>query len=142
LVANQRYLDALSTVEDPAPAYSQLKELTEPAIGFGCTHAGFNPASSTDVWLFQAVFDGDDVLRGFRNADIREAYYGPTKDVDEQRRQSHAVGRMLKRLHVRGLIARVPRSHRWHVSQRGHQLLGAVVQLYYHGIPEAVGRAA
>jgi hypothetical protein len=142
LVANQRYLDALSTVEDPAPAYSQLKELTEPTIVFGRSHAGFNPASSADVRLFQAVLDGDHVLRGFHNADIREAYYGPTKDVDEQRRQSHAVGRMLKRLHVRGLIAKVPRSHRWNVSQRGHQLLGAAVQLYYHGIPEAVARAA
>ncbi len=142
LVANQRYLDALSTVEDPAPAYSQLKELTEPTIVFGRSHAGFNPASSAAVRLFQAVLDGDHVLRGFRNADIREAYYGPTKDVDEQRRQSHAVGRMLKRLHVRGLIAKVPRSHRWNVSQRGHQLLGAAVQLYYHGIPEAVARAA
>ncbi len=142
LVANQRYLDALSTVEDPAPAYSQLKELTEPAIVFGRSHAGFNPATSADVRFFQAVLDGDHVLRGFRNADVRDAFYVPNKDVGEQRRQSHAVGRMLKRLHVRGLIAKVPRSRRWLVTAKGHQLLGAAVQLYYHGIPKAVGRAA
>jgi hypothetical protein len=119
-----------------------LRELTEPAIVFGRSHAGFNPASSADVRLFQAVLDGDHVLRGFRNADIRQAFFGPTKAVDEQRRQSHAVGRMLKRLQVRALIAKVPRRHRWHVSQKGHQLLGAAIQLYYHGIPQAVGRAA
>ena len=127
---------------DPAPAYSQVKELTEPVIVFGRSHAGFNPANSADVRLFQAVLDGDHVLRGFRNADIREALYVPSKDLGEHRRQSHAVGRMLKRLHVRGLIVKVPHSHRWHVSEKGHQMLGAAVQLYYHGIPQAVGRAA
>ena len=68
--------------------------------------------------LFRAVLDGDHLLRGFRNADIREALYGTTEDPGERRRQSHAVGRMLKRLHVRGLIAKVPRSRRWHVSRK------------------------
>jgi hypothetical protein len=81
-------------------------------------------------------------VRGFRNADIREALYGSTEDARDRRRQSHAVGRLLKRLHVRGLIAKVPHSHRWHVSRKGHQVLGAVVRLYHQGIPAAVGRAA
>ena len=49
---------------------------------------------------------------------------------------------MLKRLHVRGLIVKVPHSHRWHVSKKGHQVLGAVVQLYHHGIPAAMHTAA
>ena len=49
---------------------------------------------------------------------------------------------MLKRLQVRGLIVKVPHSHRWHVSKKGQQVLGAVVQLYHHGIPAAMGTAA
>jgi hypothetical protein len=49
---------------------------------------------------------------------------------------------MLKRLHVRGLIVKVPRSHRWHVSVKGHQVLGAVVRLYHYGIPAAIATAA
>jgi hypothetical protein len=57
-------------------------------------------------------------------------------------RQPCAVGRMLKRLHVRGLIIKVPHSHRWRVSKNGHQVLGAVVQLYHHGIPAAMRTAA
>ena len=52
--------------------------------------------------LFGAVLDGNHLVRGFRNADIRGALYGLTEDADERRRQSHAVGRMLKRLHVAG----------------------------------------
>ena len=142
MAANRRYLDALAVVDDPTPAYHQVAELTEPAVVSGPSHAGFNPASPADVRLFQAVLDGDHVLRGFRNAEIRVALYGSTEDAGEHRRQSHAVGRMLKRLHVRGLIAKVPHSHRWHVSSKGRQVLGAVVRLYHDGIPAAVGRAA
>ena len=92
--------------------------------------------------LFGAVLDGIHLVRGFRNADIREALYGSTDDAEERRRHSHAVGRMLKRLHVRGLIVKVPHSRRWHVSRKGHQVLGAVVRLYHYGIPAAVGQAA
>jgi len=142
LAANRRYLDALAVVDDPTPAYRQVAELTEPAVVSGRSHAGFNPACPADVRLFQAVLDGDHVLRGFRNAEIRVALYGTTDDTGEQRRRSHAVGRMLKRLHVRGLIVKVPRSHRWHVSGKGRQVLGAVVRLYHDGIPEVLDRAA
>jgi hypothetical protein len=142
LASNRRYLDALSVVDDPAPAYRQVEELTEPVVVSGRSHAGFNPANSGDVRLFQAVLDGDHVLRGIRNAEIRTALYGSTEDAVERRRQSHAVGRMLKRLHVRGLIVKVPRSHRWHVSGKGHQVLGAVVRLYHYGIPAAIATAA
>jgi hypothetical protein len=39
-------------------------------------------------------------------------------------------------------IVKVSHSHRWHVSKKGHQVLGAVVRLYHHGIPAAMGIAA
>jgi hypothetical protein len=142
LAANERYLEALSVVDDPAPAYRQVEKLTEPVVKAGRSYAGFNPASCPDVKLFRAVLDGDHLLRGFRNADIREALCGTTDDPVERRRKSAAVGRLLKRLHVRGLIKKVPRSHRWLVSHQGHRVLAAVLQLYHHGIPAALGVAA
>ena len=142
LAANERYLEALAVVEDVAPAYRQVEELTEPVVVSGRSHAGFNPASGDDVKLFSAVLDGNHLVRGFRNADIREALYESIDEAGERRRRSHAVGRMLKRLHVRGLIVNVPHSRRWLVSRKGHQVLGAVVRLYHYGIPAAVGQAA
>jgi hypothetical protein len=142
LAANERYLDALLAVDDPAPAYRQVEKLTKPVIKAGRSYAGFNPASGPDVKLFQAVLDGNHLVRGFRNADIREALYTATDDPVERRRQSAAVGRLLKRLHVHGLIKKVPRSRRWLVTHEGHRVLGATVQLYHHGIPAAVAQAA
>ena len=142
LAANQRYLDALSVIEDPAPAYCQMEELTEPVVLSGRSHAGFNPASSAHLKLFGAVLNGNHLLRGFRNADIRESLFAPTDQASERRRQSASVGRMLKRLHVRGLIAKVPRSRRWHVTQKGQHVLGALVRIYHHEIPAGLRTAA
>jgi hypothetical protein len=142
LAANERYLEALSVVDDPAPAYRKVEKLTEPVVKAGRSYAGFNPASRPDVKLFKSVLDGDHLVRGFRNTDIRETLYTATDDPAERRRQSAAVGRLLKRLHVRGLIKKVPRSRRWLVTHNGHQLLAAMVQLYHHGIPVAVAQAA
>ena len=139
---NERYLEALSVVDNPAPAYRQVEKLTEPVVKAGRSYAGFNPASGQDVKLFAAVLDGDHVVRGFRNADIREALYGTTDDPADLRRQSAAVGRLLKRLHVRGLIRKVPRTRRWHVSPNGHRVLQGILQLYHRGIPTAIGTAA
>jgi hypothetical protein len=138
LACNRRYLDALAVVDDPTPAYQELWQLTEPTVVEGRSSAGFNPARREDVRLFRAVLDGDRIARGFRNADIREPLFGRPRKQCEQRRASAAVGRLLKRLHVRHLVAKIPRTRRWRVTERGRHLLGRVVQLYSPTWPQLV----
>jgi hypothetical protein len=133
---NRRYLDALAVVDDPAPAYQDLRQLTEPKVVDGRSYAGFNPARRDDVRLFKAVLDGDYITRGFRNADIREPLFGRPLKRCEQRRASAAMGRLLKRLHVRHLVAKIPRTRRWRITEHGRQLLGRAVQLYDPTWPE------
>lgn len=135
--ANGRYLDALSGVDDPTPAYQEVAQLAESKAHYGRRYAGFNPARRVDVRLFEAVLAGEHLLRGFRNAEIREHLYRPTKDPNQRRRQANNITRRLKRLHVRGLIAKIPRTRRWRVTHKGHQLLGTLVHLHYHGLRAA-----
>lgn len=137
LSANVRYLEALSVVSDPAPAYHQVDELARRQVVGERSFAGFNPARREDVALFRAVLQGDHLLHGFRNRDVRCQFCAPPGDAQERRRQAAKVGRLLKRLHVRGLIAKVPRTRRWQVTTRGQQLLGTCVRLYYHGLSAA-----
>jgi hypothetical protein len=136
LACNARYLDALAVVDDPAPAYPELRQLTEPKVVDERGFAGFNPARSADVKLFQAVLDGDHITRGFRNADIRVPLFGESRKANQRRKESAAVGRLLKRLHVRHLVAKIPRTRRWRVTERGRRLLGAAVQVYTCSWPQ------
>jgi hypothetical protein len=136
MACNRRYLDALAVVDDHAPAYEDLRQLTEPKVVQGRSYAGFNPARREDVRLFRAVLDGDHIARGFRNPDIREPLFGCPKQPRLQQRDSAAVGRLLKRLHVRQLVAKVPRTRRWRVTQRRRHLLGLAIELYYKSWPQ------
>jgi hypothetical protein len=134
LACNRRYLDALSIVDDPAPAYQQLRQLTEPKRVAERSSAGFNPARREDVRLFAAVLDGDHIARGFRNKDIRAVLFGST--VPASRQQSAAVGRLVKRLHHRQLVAKIPRTRRWRVTETGRHLLSLAVKYYGQTWPE------
>lgn len=130
LACNQRYLQALAVVDDPTPCYDDLRSLTEPKRQHGRSSAGFNPACEQDVRLFAAVLAGDHIAKGFRNRDIRLALYKPSKDKHRHRRQSAAVGRLLKRLHIRGLLKKVPHTRLWRVTESGRRVLGDTLHTY------------
>jgi len=132
--ANERYLEALAVVDDPAPSYQQVGRLARRKVVRQRSYAGFNPASQDDVRLFQAVLHGDHLLRGFYNRDIRRRLGLDDRQPSLLRRFAARVGRLLKRLHVRGLIARIQHTRRWRITQLGQKLLGAIVQLHYHGL--------
>jgi hypothetical protein len=136
MACNRRYLDALAVVDDPAPAYQELRQLTEPKVVAQRSFAGFNPARREDVRLFAAVLDGDHIARGFRNRDIRRTLFG--EDSPTPTRRSAAVGRWFKRLHVRQLVAKIPRTRRWRVTERGRHLLALAVKLYQQTWPALV----
>jgi len=136
LACNRRYLDALAVVDDPAPAYQELRHLTESKKVASRSLAGFNPARREDVRLFAAVLDGDHIARGFRNKDIRAALYGTAVQPSPQ--LSAAVGRLVKRLHVRQLVAKIPHTRRWRVTTSGRHLLSRALQLYQQSWPELI----
>jgi len=135
--ANERYLDALCVVAYPAPAYEQVSHVAEPKVVHDRHYAGFNPARRDDVRLFQAVLSGDHLLRGFHNADLRAQLWPASSDPRERRRQMYRASRLLKRLHVRGLVAKIPRTRRWRATVHGQTVLGKLIRLHYHGLAQA-----
>jgi hypothetical protein len=134
LACNRRYLEALAAVDDPTPGYEELRTVTEPRRHQGRSYAGFNPARAAEARLFTALLAGDHIAPGFRNQDIRLSVDGEARDQRQRQRHSAAVGRLLKRLHVRGLLAKVPHRRRWRVTTTGRRIRGDILRTYrrYH----------
>ena len=110
--------------------------LTEQLVAVLCTQETRFP------YTIQVYVNGHDwltrqMLRRKMGLVQRDNAFTQLDDPAERRRRANAVSRLLKRLHVRGLIARIPRTRRWRVTQRGHSLLGAMIRLHYHGLPLA-----
>jgi hypothetical protein len=106
----------------------------------GRSSRAFNPATAPDVAVFAAVLRGERTLQGFRNREVRRRLFGPPAAAD--RRRSAQASRLVKRLHLRGLVAKIPRSRRWRITQLGHAVLTAAIQLREETFPTAFLKSA
>jgi len=136
--ANSRYLQALAAVDDPSKALGQMRQLARPVRHAGRPYRGFNPADEDDARLFGAVLRGEHAIRGFRNRDIRQRLFAPSKNPRRRRLQSARTSRLLKRLHMHGLIAKIPRSRRWRTTDEGQSLMASVVRLHHDVFPQTI----
>jgi len=127
--ANDRYLEALSVTVPQANVEMKrsLERLGCRVKVNGRSHRGFNPLNAEDRELFLAVFRGEHCLNGITNRSVCE-HLAPGRPVD--RRFSNRVSRLLKRLQVHGLIAKIPRSRRWRVSESGTRLIASILDIH------------
>jgi len=138
LTANRRYLNALSVVADPTEGEELLCRCTKRIHVAGRSYRGFNPAAKEDIRLFEAILRGEHTIHGFRNRDLRALLLPQPIDLQVRRRQSAAVSRILKRLHVRGLIAKVPRTRRWRATHRGTAFMAMAIMHHRRYYPQAI----
>lgn len=126
--ANNRLAESLATATEPNTLGELLQPLGRPVIRHGRRRArALNPLTGNDGELLRTLAQGNFLLRGFRNADLRVALHGQTPDHRERRRQSAAVTRRLALLRAHGLIVKVTRSHRYHLSASGRRIVTALL---------------
>lgn len=141
LAANKRYLEALSVVKNPGDSKQRMRQVGQRVRQQERSYRALNPASAEDVALLAAVMSGAFLIQGFRNRDIRERLYGVRGKPADQRRQSQRVGRLLKLLHVHGLIARIPRSRRWRITETGRAVMSTILIHHHEKYPDTHAQA-
>jgi hypothetical protein len=87
-----------------------------------------NPLAAPDAALLEAVSRHDFLINGLRNRDLRRLLYGAeAASAVEERRRSAAVTRKLRLLRAHALIHKVPKTHRYVVSDSGRRALTALL---------------
>jgi len=125
--ANQRLAESLATVAAPQTLGELLKPLGRPVLQDGRRRArALNPLTGADGTLIGALARGDFLVKGFRNADLRGELYAKALDDRERRQQSARVTRLLALLRAHGLIVKVTKSHRYHLSAAGRRIATAL----------------
>jgi len=139
--SDARYLNALAQVDDPTPGLRGLDTITtrKHPTGGRPVHA-FNPVAQPDSQLFLALMSGEHAVHGFANRDLRAKLTDLLRGDPTQ--HSVQISRLLHRLHVYGLIAKIPRSRRWRVTAFGHGVMGASVRLRLLHLPAFYAPAA
>jgi hypothetical protein len=122
--ANNRLAESLATVAGTKTLGELLKPLGQPVIQDGQRKArALNPLAGADGELLRALAQGDYLLQGFRNRDLRVALYGETDDPQERRRQGAAITRKLALLKAHGLLVKIQKTHRYRLSASGCRII-------------------
>ena len=128
--ANERYLEALSIVETPSPAHVLLDAVSRPVTKDRRPYRPLRPVSRQEAAVFAVVLQGQFLLKGFTNRDLREQLE-PRKITDprERRRASGRTTRWLRLLRAHGLIRKVSGTHFYRVTSKGQQIMTAALKL-------------
>lgn len=141
--ANNRYLDALAVVEPVKTAVQQLDRVSNPVPYRGRRRRGLNLLHGFEQKLFRAVLRGEYYLNGVRNRDVAEQLFGPLPDDPTTRlRRTTRVCRLLQLLRAHGLIAKIPRVHRYRVTEKGHNIMNAALYVRFKVFPKELIDAA
>ena len=135
---NQRFLDAMT---DIIPVKSTLDEIEKVCSGKkvdGKKVTGFNVWSKDVVRIMETVCDGRYLVNVFRNKDISGTIFPGIKD---RQKRSSKTSRMLKKLRQHGLIKKVPKSRRYHVTSKGRRVMGALIELRHREYPPLAAKA-
>ncbi len=88
--------------------------------------------------LFKSPMAGERCLHGFTNRDVR-ARLAKTPLLrscgTDPKKASAKVGRCFRRLHAHGLIAKIPRTRRWRVTDYGRKVMATTMYLREHHFP-------
>lgn len=126
--AIDRYLDAMASVDEKTPLRNLVQDLCKPTSLNGTRVRALNPWSPEDAALLKAVSHGAFTIQGFRNRDIRQLLF-PSKPAskEEERRRSGQMTRKLRLLRAHGLIIKLPKSHGYHLTEKGRVAITALL---------------
>lgn len=126
--ANERYLNALASLDDSTTLEELIDQLSQPTQWKGKRVRGLRPWESADSRLLAAISRGEFVLNGLRNRHLRPLLFDRPPDSPRQARQQSAkVSRLLRLLRAHGLLQKVPRTHRYQLTLHGRKALTAIL---------------
>lgn len=126
--ANERYLDALASADTSIPLGKLVENICRPTVWKDKKVRALKPWDQEDTRLFATVGRGEFAINGFRNRDLQQYLYDhPSASPEEKRRRSARVSRLLRMLRAHGLIQKVPHSHRYMLTQKGREIIPAIL---------------
>ena len=126
--ANNRYMQALASLDDTTSVGELAAKLCQPAKRNGRRVRPLNPYAPDDAKSLDAISRGEFTINGFRNRDVRALLFDDTgAPKQEQRRHAAAVTRKLALMRAHRLIKKVPGTHRYHLTAQGRVAVTALI---------------
>ena len=131
--SNERYLDALASLDTDTPIRNLVERVCQAVDWNGRRVRALRPWSADDQRLLQAISRGEFGVNGFRNRHLLPLLYPEASSLpaEERRRYAARVTRKLRILRAHGIIRKVQGTHRYMLTKGGAEIVMAIVR-YQH----------
>lgn len=140
--SNQRYLDALASIEVDRLLGEIVESVCCPIHWKSQRVRPLRPWAKEDTTLLEIISRGEFNINGFRNRDIRQRIYPGNHDAHTNRCLSARITYRLRMLRAHGIIRKVPRTFRYVLTDKGRQIVTAVIQTQHIPITRITALAA
>jgi hypothetical protein len=117
--ANRRYLEFISTLDDPSAALKDLEKIAAAAREGERSLRGFNLFAGDDLDLFQTLLWGEFNISGFQNKDLAQRL----------QKAGRQISGLLKRLRCHGLIKKIGHCYKYYLTALGRRVAATAVRL-------------
>lgn len=124
--SNQRYLDAVALADLKGDCTDQVEKICISTKSGNRKFSSFNPLSKETTALFRAVLEGGNYINGLTNASIRK-YLFP--DAFDDIKIRNKTTRIIAKLRTHKLIAKIPHSHRYKITDNGLRIMTAALAI-------------
>ena len=123
---NDRYLDALASVDDSTRLQEILEPIEKRKQWKGRPARALHPFSAEDGALLEIVSRGEFMIHGICNRDLRDAWFAsPAATSKEAKRRSALVSRKIRLLRAHGILHKINGRNLYQVSESGRTALTA-----------------
>ena len=141
--ANDRYAEALASLDTTTPLGRLAATVCRPASKNGKRHPALHPFSSEDRDLLEAISDGKYAAGGFCNRDLPARLYpAASSDPADRARTASKVSYRLRILRSHDLIRKSPGQRRYRMTTKGRQIVTALLQVQHATLQQLNALAA
>jgi len=117
--ANRRYLEFISTLDDPSSALKDLEKIAAAVREGERSLRGFNLFAGDDLDVFQTLLRGEFNISGFQNKDLAQRL----------QKAGRQISGLLKRLRCHGLIKKIGHCYKYYLTALGRRVAATAVRL-------------
>lgn len=132
--ANFRYLEAFKGIIPKKSIEAEINAICHNKTINDKHYTGFNVWEEDTFRLITELSNGSYLIKGFTNHDIRRALY--LKQEADLKATRNRVTRLFAKLRAHNLIKKVPHSLRYHLTEKGRRVFGALIETKNRTYPE------
>ena len=117
--SNRRYLEFISTLDDPSCALKDVEKIALPIREGDRSLRGFNLFAGEDLDVFQTLVRGEFNISGFKNKHLAQRL----------QKAGRQVSPLLKRLRAHGLIKKISHCYKYYLTALGRRVAATALRL-------------